>query len=91
MEWIYFCMFQKMLKVWKEKEEDAVSYNALTLWAQIGWPVAIPNLDNAVVSWKPGDDDDDDDDDDDGDDDDHDNDDDNDDDDDNDAGGVVKL
>ena len=45
-----------------------MSYNALTLWAQIGWPVAIPNLDNAVVSWKPGDDDDDDDDDDDGDD-----------------------
>ena len=40
-----------------------MSYNALTLWAQIGWPVAIPNLDNAVVSWKPDDDDDDDDDD----------------------------
>ena len=34
-----------------------MSYNALTLWAQIGWPVAIPNLDNAVVSWKPDDDD----------------------------------
>ena len=33
-----------------------MSYNALTLWAQIGWPVAIPNLDNAE------DDDDDDDD-----------------------------
>ena len=35
-------------------------YNALTLWAQIGWPVAIPNLDNAVVSpGKPEDGDDD--------------------------------
>ena len=31
-----------------------MSYNALTLWAQIGWQVAIPNLDN------PGDDNDDD-------------------------------
>ena len=35
-------MFQNMLNVRKNKEEDAVSYNALTLWAQIGWPVAIP-------------------------------------------------
>ena len=37
-------MFRKSVK---REREDAVSYNALTLWAQIGWPVAIPNLDNA--------------------------------------------